>query len=218
MCILFFFNDTATTEIYTLSLHDALPISLCVSPAHRHSDRLRRARIGSSHPPAEQYQSGRYPAPGHCYAHFPGWPVRTLRHIPASHEHAHGRSARFVFRRTGRAMQARTRRAFPLPTSAGCGTFCPAMNRNFAICWSASILFVAVTNLSAQSARQLTRRVVPPSNNAPPAGRAPAARPGSTPPAAVPATNNTVVPAPPPPADAEKAKQETLRKTIEVQR
>src|SRR3989454_5275305 len=27
--LLFFFNDTATTEIYTLSLHDALPISLC---------------------------------------------------------------------------------------------------------------------------------------------------------------------------------------------
>src|SRR5258706_9620689 len=30
---LFFFNDTATTEIYTLSLHDALPISL--DPARR---------------------------------------------------------------------------------------------------------------------------------------------------------------------------------------
>src|SRR5438874_3460035 len=32
----FFFNDTATTEIYTLSLHDALPIScfsLCAHPA-----------------------------------------------------------------------------------------------------------------------------------------------------------------------------------------
>src|SRR2546430_8747726 len=27
----FFFNDTATTEIYTLSLHDALPISLLVA-------------------------------------------------------------------------------------------------------------------------------------------------------------------------------------------
>src|SRR2546425_7277859 len=27
MLLLFFFNDTATTEIYTLSLHDALPIS-----------------------------------------------------------------------------------------------------------------------------------------------------------------------------------------------
>src|SRR3712207_6860161 len=28
IAIFFFFNDTATTEIYTLSLHDALPISL----------------------------------------------------------------------------------------------------------------------------------------------------------------------------------------------
>src|SRR5260370_38659067 len=32
MCtiLFFFFNDTATTEIYTLSLHDALPISRSV--------------------------------------------------------------------------------------------------------------------------------------------------------------------------------------------
>src|SRR2546427_8203513 len=43
---LFFFNDTATTEIYTLSLHDALPIS-----ALRHRARntarlsLPRARL-----------------------------------------------------------------------------------------------------------------------------------------------------------------------------
>src|SRR2546430_6543862 len=41
----FFFNDTATTEIYTLSLHDALPISL-----ERHGeprdDVGRRARHG----------------------------------------------------------------------------------------------------------------------------------------------------------------------------
>src|SRR2546423_6172658 len=34
----FFFNDTATTEIYTLSLHDALPIC-----DHRRPDRERRA-------------------------------------------------------------------------------------------------------------------------------------------------------------------------------
>src|SRR3712207_7747567 len=37
----FFFNDTATTEIYTLSLHDALPISEHVADAvarpHRHA-------------------------------------------------------------------------------------------------------------------------------------------------------------------------------------
>src|SRR3989442_9197377 len=29
----FFFNDTATTEIYTLSLHDALPISISSAPS-----------------------------------------------------------------------------------------------------------------------------------------------------------------------------------------
>src|SRR2546429_8982525 len=36
----FFFNDTATTEIYTLSLHDALPISRARLPrfAERRSD------------------------------------------------------------------------------------------------------------------------------------------------------------------------------------
>src|SRR2546430_12088211 len=33
MPVFFFFNDTATTEIYTLSLHDALPISLLRSHA-----------------------------------------------------------------------------------------------------------------------------------------------------------------------------------------
>src|SRR3712207_8981956 len=32
----FFFNDTATTEIYTLSLHDALPIWVRLGPALRH--------------------------------------------------------------------------------------------------------------------------------------------------------------------------------------
>src|SRR2546426_5943446 len=37
--VFFFFNDTATTEIYTLSLHDALPIS-------------RAARSASSRPRA----------------------------------------------------------------------------------------------------------------------------------------------------------------------
>src|SRR3712207_8192002 len=43
----FFFNDTATTEIYTLSLHDALPISLRLpagplarGAAHRRMDDL----------------------------------------------------------------------------------------------------------------------------------------------------------------------------------
>src|SRR5260370_19016662 len=39
----FFFNDTATTEIYTLSLHDALPIS---RPVHRRRRLPRRQALG----------------------------------------------------------------------------------------------------------------------------------------------------------------------------
>src|SRR3712207_7967146 len=46
----FFFNDTATTEIYTLSLHDALPISplqqdRAQREAARSSDALRQTRL-----------------------------------------------------------------------------------------------------------------------------------------------------------------------------
>src|SRR2546422_8242186 len=49
----FFFNDTATTEIYTLSLHDALPISLMqLSETYRtvlvlrHYENLKFREIG----------------------------------------------------------------------------------------------------------------------------------------------------------------------------
>src|SRR5437762_14289263 len=40
--IIFFFNDTATTEIYTLSLHDALPIYYFVAEPSQHLHALRR--------------------------------------------------------------------------------------------------------------------------------------------------------------------------------
>src|SRR2546428_9400545 len=40
----FFFNDTATTEIYTLSLHDALPISSRRKTTRRSSRRPTRQR------------------------------------------------------------------------------------------------------------------------------------------------------------------------------
>src|SRR2546422_11173459 len=43
----FFFNDTATTEIYTLSLHDALPIS---KTARWPSRRWRCPKTGGSSP------------------------------------------------------------------------------------------------------------------------------------------------------------------------
>src|SRR5256885_11641071 len=53
----FFFNDTATTEIYTLSLHDALPISIgehvdAGAPQHPRADfrkPRRAARVQDFH-------------------------------------------------------------------------------------------------------------------------------------------------------------------------
>src|SRR5436190_11520027 len=63
-CFFFFFNDTATTEIYTLSLHDALPIwrtertvrtrsRLGLTPTSRSTRRRTRdrksTRLNSSH-------------------------------------------------------------------------------------------------------------------------------------------------------------------------
>src|SRR3712207_7904548 len=41
--IFFFFNDTATTEIYTLSLHDALPISAV--PKRKRAPKLKTAAM-----------------------------------------------------------------------------------------------------------------------------------------------------------------------------
>src|SRR5258707_8566658 len=40
----FFFNDTATTEIYTLSLHDALPISVSAAAAKRGDQQKPRSQ------------------------------------------------------------------------------------------------------------------------------------------------------------------------------
>src|SRR2546427_3945056 len=50
----FFFNDTATTEIYTLSLHDALPI--CLGP--RRHDRGRALHGGLGLPRREERAGG----------------------------------------------------------------------------------------------------------------------------------------------------------------
>src|SRR5258705_8294911 len=60
----FFFNDTATTEIYTLSLHDALPISIGL-PSFPRAARLT--------PPA------RLPDPGRSEEHTSE--LQSLRHL-----------------------------------------------------------------------------------------------------------------------------------------
>src|SRR5256885_10017021 len=58
----FFFNDTATTEIYTLSLHDALPISRARAPraAYRQLPRSacdRRAPSSALRSPTRPWRS-----------------------------------------------------------------------------------------------------------------------------------------------------------------
>src|SRR5204862_6281356 len=50
----FFFNDTATTEIYTLSLHDALPISMmklpmrCIKAGQKRSGASRQRKCANA--------------------------------------------------------------------------------------------------------------------------------------------------------------------------
>src|SRR5690349_23150732 len=63
----FFFNDTATTEIYTLSLHDALPIFR----------RLRRRR-GEDHRAGLQPRRGEARALGGPAPRWRGAPARAL--------------------------------------------------------------------------------------------------------------------------------------------
>src|SRR5215813_14691885 len=57
--LFFFFNDTATTEIYTLSLHDALPISKITC---RRSDVMSKGKKRSGarpgRPPERDRKSG----------------------------------------------------------------------------------------------------------------------------------------------------------------
>src|SRR3712207_7793546 len=43
--MIFFFNDTATTEIYTLSLHDALPICAVEPDAAARSAQAQRGEV-----------------------------------------------------------------------------------------------------------------------------------------------------------------------------
>src|SRR2546430_56183 len=110
----FFFNDTATTEIYTLPLHDALPISRrpgagapardarparrlepalpLLVPAHSRSGRRCRAgsrdRAASREPPADRGSLARGPA-----RRAGAGGARYLAHRPGARRDARGRDA-----------------------------------------------------------------------------------------------------------------------------
>src|SRR5438874_8893941 len=55
--LFFFFNDTATTEIYTLSLHDALPIFATVVPPSAFISPEQPVAALSSSPRSEEHTS-----------------------------------------------------------------------------------------------------------------------------------------------------------------
>src|SRR2546422_9154631 len=62
--VFFFFNDTATTEIYTLSLHDALPISRTNQTACPQEAPVARLGIptrGKLRPDAQIHPGGPHP-------------------------------------------------------------------------------------------------------------------------------------------------------------
>src|SRR2546427_9152361 len=79
MSIVFFFNDTATTEIYTLSLHDALPIS-------PHSRRCSRGARSASRSHARPALSRRWPMPqSPCESSAQCWRDRKSTRLNSSH-------------------------------------------------------------------------------------------------------------------------------------
>src|SRR5256885_14606785 len=95
----FFFNDTATTEIYTLSLHDALPISGIGHRLHPpRSARLDRA-------------AGRHAALLEALGQLAAQVLADQRGLPAAlflvggrHQRGHGRSEE---RRVGKECRSR---------------------------------------------------------------------------------------------------------------
>src|SRR5688572_13197916 len=65
VCVIsyFFFNDTPTTEIYTLSLHDALPISTSARVFTKASDWRTAAIRARSSPPGRRSNGSSGPRP-----------------------------------------------------------------------------------------------------------------------------------------------------------
>jgi len=85
------------------------------------------------------------------------------------------------------------------------------------VCLLAAAGMIATPDTLAQSARQLTRKIVPPPANQPPARQTPppsAARP----PANVPSPQPAAAPAPVDPAKEKAKQEEVLKKTIEFQK
>src|SRR3712207_7604438 len=80
----FFFNDTATTEIYTLSLHDALPISRARASSRDRTQTVSR-RSPAARPRIRLRRTGGGPCPARSRRDGPG--ARGTPRRPRSEEH-----------------------------------------------------------------------------------------------------------------------------------
>src|SRR5690554_7082140 len=80
-----FFTDTATTEIYTLSLHDALPISQAAVRLLLLALPRRRARRGARGPQGRPRRSAAARAVRVGRGARPGWQDRKSTRLNSSH-------------------------------------------------------------------------------------------------------------------------------------
>src|SRR3712207_7012555 len=92
------FNDTATTEIYTLSLHDALPISHQGEAAHRHlaGDHHDGAPGGPPDDVDDDVRPRRHPGP------LGGAPAQDRKSTRLNSSHANISHAVFCLKKTHR--------------------------------------------------------------------------------------------------------------------
>src|SRR3989441_11062865 len=100
----FFFNDTATTEIYTLSLHDALPISRL----QQHRRREDQGVEGEEDQQEAVHAAGKIPRQRRSAQVAPSLRDRARRRPPGRHRArvrrgGRRRSSRSHFRRRGPA-------------------------------------------------------------------------------------------------------------------
>src|SRR2546429_8515080 len=93
----FFFNDTATTEIYTLSLHDALPISRRTADSACRARQHQRVQRRVVHLPGKQFAL-------HRHSIFDCW-AKLERHCEC--RTGGGREIRSEERRVGKECRSR---------------------------------------------------------------------------------------------------------------
>src|SRR2546422_6967493 len=89
--LFFFFNDTATTEIYTLSLHDALPISRVKAGVDGHErvgavEKAARGRLEARDRKSTRLNSS------HGYISYAVFCLKKKKNTHASTEHHHERN------------------------------------------------------------------------------------------------------------------------------